>query len=381
MGPTSSGYGSSGSELMGNVTTRDIAAPAGASVGTVSNVLNAPDLVSESNRHRVQAAIQKLGWVRNEGARQLRTGQSRLIGMVVLDIANPLFAGIVKAAEDTACEIGFSVQVGNSDQQSERESAHLERFEQARVGGVLLAPTGETDPRIQRLKGSGIPVVLPNRASDASEVCSVAVDDIAGGRLAVEHLLEMGHRRIAFLGGPRELSQVEGRRRGAEYAVGQDARAVLIEIPTSALDLGSGSAAARTIVAMGSGTRPTAVFAANDLLAIGLLQGLVQEGLRVPDDIAIVGYDDIAFAAAAAVPLSSVRQPRAEIGAQAARLLLAEIAANGREHVHSAIRFTPELVVRASSSVHRDLASGAVVPPMTASSTRAPQYPPTKEGS
>ena len=366
---------------MANVSMKDVAALAGVSVGTVSNTLNSPERVSEKSRERVQAAIDKLGWVRNESARQVRAGASHLIGMVVLDISNPFFTDVVTGAEDAMAETGYSVHVANSGQWPEREATHLERFEQARVAGVLFAPVGELLDRVLRLRSLGIPVVLVDRAADATEACSVAVDDIAGGRLAVEHLLEMGHRRIAFLGGPRELSQVEGRRRGAEYAVGQDARAVLIEIPTSALDLGSGSAAARTIVAMGSGTRPTAVFAANDLLAIGLLQGLVLEGLRVPDDIAIVGYDDIAFAAAAAVPLSSVRQPRAEIGAQAARLLLAEIAANGREHVHSAIRFTPELVVRASSSVHRDLASGAVVPPMTASSTRAPQYPPTKEGS
>ena len=366
---------------MANVSMKDVAALAGVSVGTVSNTLNSPERVSEKSRERVQAAIDKLGWVRNESARQLRAGASHLIGMVVLDISNPFFTDVVTGAEDAMAETGYSVHVANSGQWPEREATHLERFEQARVAGVLFAPVGELLDRVLRLRSLGIPVVLVDRAADATEACSVAVDDIAGGRLAAEHLLEMGHRRIAFLGGPRELSQVESRRRGAEYAVGQHARAVLIEIPTSALDLGSGSAAARTIVAMEPGTRPTAVFAANDLLAIGLLQGLVQEGLRVPDDIAIVGYDDIAFAAAAAVPLSSVRQPRAEIGAQAARLLLAEIAANGREHVHSAIRFTPELVVRASSSASRDPASGAVMPPITSNSTRDPQDPITKEGS
>jgi LacI family transcriptional regulator len=163
--------------------------------------------------------------------------------------------------------------------------------------------------------------------------------------------------------------------------VSQNPQAILIEIPTKALDLGSGSAAARTLVDMEPSLRPTAVFAANDLLAIGLLQGLVLEGLRVPDDISIVGYDDIAFAAAAAVPLSSVRQPRAEIGAQAARLLLAEIAARGGEHVHSAIRFTPELVVRASSSVRRDPASAALVQSRGVISKKAPEDPITKESS
>ncbi len=366
---------------MANVSMKDVAALAGVSVGTVSNTLNSPDRVSDGTRTRVQSAIDKLGWVRNESARQLRAGASHLIGMVVLDISNPFFTDVVSGAEDAMAETGYSVHVANSGQWPDREATHLERFEQARVAGVLFAPVGELLDRVLRLRSLGIPVVLVDRAADAREACSVAVDDIAGGRLAVQHLLEMGHRRIAFVGGPRELSQVESRHRGAEIAASQYAQARLIDIPTTALDLGSGSSAARAIVEMEPSERPTAVFAANDLLAIGLLQGLVLEGLRVPEDIAIVGYDDIAFAAAAAVPLSSVSQPRAEIGAHAARLLLAEITAQGGEHVHSAIRFTPDLVVRASSSVRRDPDSGAVVQPAGAVSKRATEVPITKEGS
>lgn len=366
---------------MANVSMKDVAALAGVSLGTVSNVLNSPDRVSESSRAKVQAAIDKLGWVRNESARQLRAGASHLVGMVVLDISNPFFTDVVAGAEDAMADSGYSVHVANSGQWPDREATHLERFEQARVAGVLFAPVGELLDRVLRLRSLGIPVVLVDRAADATEACSVAVDDIAGGRMAVEHLLGMGHRRIAFVGGPRELSQVESRLRGAEYAVSQHPRATLIEIPTAALDLGSGSAAAHAIVAMEPAQRPTAVFAANDLVAIGLLQGLVLEGLKVPDDMAIVGYDDIVFAAAAAVPLSSVRQPRAEIGAQAARLLLAEIAAQGRGHVHTAVRFTPDLVVRASSSVRRDPDSGVVIQPAGADPTRGTESPITKEGS
>jgi LacI family transcriptional regulator len=366
---------------MANVSMKDVAALAGVSVGTVSNTLNSPDRVSEKSRAAVQAAIAKLGWVRNESARQLRAGASHLIGMVVLDISNPFFTDVVTGAEDAMAETGYSVHVANSGQLPDREATHLERFEQARVAGVLFAPVGELLDRVLRLRSLGIPVVLVDRAADATEACSVAVDDIAGGRLAVQHLLEMGHRRIAFVGGPPELSQVESRRRGAEYAVSQYSHATLVEIPTAALDLGSGSTAARAIISMLPSERPTAVFAANDLLAIGLLQGLVLDGLRVPDDIAIVGYDDIAFAAAAAVPLSSVSQPRAEIGASAARLLLGEIASQGGEHVHSAVRFTPDLVVRASSSVRRDPDSGAVVQPAAAVPLQPTEVPIIKEAS
>ena len=340
---------------MGNVSMRDVAALAGVSVGTVSNVLNAPDRVSEGSRLKVQAAIAKLGWVRNESARQLRAGQSRLIGMVVLDIANPFFTDMAKAAEEAAHELGYAVHVGNSDQQLEREDTHLERFEQERVGGVLLAPVGETGRRIQRLRALGIPVVLLDRASEASEVCSVAVDDIEGGRMAVQHLLDLGHRRMAFVGGPSSLTQVRNRRRGARYATRNDRQARLTEIVTRSLDLSSGVEAAAAVAEIPAEDRPTAVFAANDLLAIGMLQGLLRLGFRVPEDVALVGYDDIDFAAAAAVPLTSVRQPRREMGASAARLLFDEIAARGSgEHEHSAIRFAPEVVVRASSSLPRE---------------------------
>jgi len=219
---------------MANVSMKDVAALAGVSVGTVSNTLNSPDRVSDGTRTRVQAAIDKLGWVRNESARQLRAGASHLIGMVVLDISNPFFTDVVSGAEDAMAETGYSVHVANSGQWPDREATHLERFEQARVAGVLFAPVGELLDRVLRLRSLGIPVVLVDRAADAREACSVAVDDIAGGRLAAQHLLEMGHRRIAFVGGPRELSQVESRHRGAEFAASQYAQARLPSISAQA---------------------------------------------------------------------------------------------------------------------------------------------------
>lgn len=338
------------------VSMKDVAALAGVSVGTVSNVLNSPDLVSDPTRQKVLAAIEKLGWVRNESARQLRAGHSRSIGMVVLDITNPFFTDIVRGVEDLVYAKGFSVLVGNSAQLPERETTHLELFEQQRVGGVLFAPIGEIGDWARRLRSRGIPVVLVDRAGDTADFCSVAVDDIEGGRLATQHLVDFGHRRICFVGGPSGLAQVRDRRRGAEYATGATADAVtLLAISTPALDVESGATAAVEIATMADSERPTAVFAANDLLAIGLLQGFVKAGLRVPHDIAIIGYDDIAFAAAAAVPLSSIRQPRQQIGARAVELLFDEIEATSGKvtHQHSSIRFEPELVVRTSSSLIR----------------------------
>jgi LacI family transcriptional regulator len=182
------------------------------------------------------------------------------------------------------------------------------------------------------------------------------VDDVEGGRLAVDHLLRLGHCTIALVGGPGKLQQVRDRRLGADQAHAQHGNAAnLLVISTPALDAASGVSAADELVALADGERPTAVFAMNDLLAIGLLQGFITHGLRVPDDVAIIGYDDIGFAASAAVPLSSIHQPRVDLGRRAAELLFEEIEADDqdRPHEHQSERFTPSLVVRRSTGSSR----------------------------
>jgi len=335
-----------------SVSMKDVAALAGVSLGTVSNVVNSPDRVSEPTRERVQLAIAKLGWVPNESARQLRAGRSRSVGMVVMDIGNPFFTDVLTAVEDCVQAHGYSVQVGNSASQPARESAQLRLFEQQRVRGVLCAPIGGVDERVQDLRRRGIPVVIVDRAGDQTGFCSVSVDDVEGGRLAVAHLLGLGHRTIAVVGGPGAVQQVRDRRLGADLARAQaGGSAEVLTVSTPGLDTGSGTAAADELAALPDVERPTAVFAVNDLLAIGLLQGFVTHGLRVPEDVALIGYDDITFAASAAVPLSSVRQPRAALGRRAAELLFDEIEAadDDRPHEHQSVRFTPSLVVRRST--------------------------------
>lgn len=335
----------------GTVSMKDVAALAGVSVGTVSNVVNSRETVSATSRVRVQDAIAKLGWVPNESARSLRAGHSNSIGMVVLDISNPYFTDIVRGAEDAALAGGYSVLIGNSAQELTRERELLDLFERQRVGGVLTVPIEGSTERLLEFRTRGIPVVIVD-ATFGSEFCSVSVDDIEGGRLAVEHLVQQNHRRIAFVGGPSHLTQVRERQLGAQLATARlgDA-AALLTISTPRLDVASGGSASEEIAALSDDGRPTAVFAANDLIAIGLLQGFVSLGLRVPEDVAIIGYDDIVFAAASAVPLSSVRQPKRLLGERAAQLLLAEIDAgkHGDEHAHQQIRFTPELAVRRST--------------------------------
>jgi len=339
--------------LSARASIKDVAAAAAVSVGTVSNVLNRPHLVSEQTRHRVNEVIEQLGFVRNESARQLRAGSSRAVGLVVIDAANPFFTDVARGVEDTVQAAGGVVLLGNSAGDAQRERRYVELFEEQRVRGVLIAPTGVTPPDLSGLVRLGIPVVFLDRHPDGAPFSTVDVDDVAGGRMAVEHLLDRGHRRVAFVGGPSTLAQVRDRRLGAELAVtgsGGDA-ATLLAISTPALTFRSGREAAEQLVASPEGVRPTAVFAANDLVALGLLQGFLTHGLRVPDDVAIVGYDDIDFAAAAAVPLSSVRQPREVLGRTGAELLYEEVArrAAGEQPEPRHVRFQPELVVRRSS--------------------------------
>jgi DNA-binding LacI/PurR family transcriptional regulator len=331
----------------------EVAHRAGVSVGTVSNVINRPELVSEATRLRVQEAIAELGFVRNESARQLRAGRSRTIGLVVLDVANPFFTDVARGAEELVAASGNLVMLCNSAKDTAREHRHLDVLEEQRVQGVLIAPVETDNPRLDRLVARGIPVVLVDRASGRPDRCSVAVDDVLGGRTAVSHLIERGHRRVAFLGGPMSLRQVQERYDGAAGACAEaDDGRTLALFDSGELTLDGGRTGGEEIAALPDRIRPTAVFCGNDLVALGLLQAMTAHGLRVPADIAIVGYDDIDYAAGAAVPLTSVRQPRELMGQRAAELLLEEVRADP-EHIHQQILFRPELVVRASSAAAR----------------------------
>jgi len=334
------------------VSIREVAALAGVSLGTVSNVLNHPEVVAERTRARVQAAIKELGFIRNESARQLRAGRSRTIGLVVLDVANPFFTDVARGVEDAASEAGLAVILCNTDDQKAKESRYLEVLEEHRVQGILITPVAGADARLARVQRRGTPVVLVDSRSPTRGQCSVSVDDVLGGDLAVSHLLDTGHTRIAFVGGPMSTRQAADRRDGAMRALERSGRSAteLLVVETPALNVAAGQRAGAEIAALPAGTRPTAVFCANDLLALGVLQEMTLHRIPVPEGIAIVGYDDVDFAAAAAVPLSSVRQPRHQLGRAAAQLLIEEALGDGT-HRHRQVVFEPDLVVRRSSSV------------------------------
>lgn len=331
------------------ISLKDVANRAGVSSGTVSNVLNRPDRVKQGTVERVNRAIKELGYVPNAAARQLRAGQSTSVGLIVLDVGNPFFADLAKGAERRAAEAGLSILLANSDESAEREDRYLDLFETQRVAGVLISPVSDNLPRLHRLRERGIPVVLVDRGAAESDFPSVSVDDVAGGRMATRHLLELGRERIAFVGGPLRIRQIADRYRGACDAVEEAGHGSVEYIETSALTLDAGRAAGERLAVAARKGRFDAVFCANDLVALGLQQALLSgpDPISIPTQLALVGYDDISFAAAAVVPVTSVRQPRELIGSTAIELLLGAVAAGGGGRQ---VIFQPELVVRASTA-------------------------------
>jgi len=333
------------------VSIRDVALRAGVALGTVSNVLNRPEKVAESTRERVLAAIDQLGFVRNDAARQLKAGKSRSIGFILLDVRNPFFTDVAQGAEQQAAEHGLSVLLANSNETTERESRYLDLFEQQRVQGLLVSPLGDIWARLDRLYRHGTPVVLVDRKADGRPFSSVAVDDVAGGYLAVSHLIDQGCRRIAFVGGALSILQVADRLHGANRAAAEHDDVQLELLLRDGLTVQDGRAAGSALAKRPPAQRPDGVFCANDLLAVGVLQSftLADHRLQVPGDVALVGYDDIDFASAALVPLTSVRQPAHLIGRTAVDLLLEQVNAGPDEAAPRAVVFQPELVIRDSS--------------------------------
>jgi LacI family transcriptional regulator len=334
-------------------TIKEVAELAGVSPGTVSNTLNRPERVHARTRARVLGAIEELGFIRNGSARDLRVGRTRTVGLVVLDVGNPFFTDVARGVDEVVEENGSVLTLVDLSGDMERQRRHLDNLEEQRVQGVLITPVDDDDPRLDQLVARGVPVVLVDHRSADGRRCSVAVDDVLGGRLAAEHLIERGHRQLAFVGGPLGLRQVAERLQGAsDFVASHGSAESLIIIERPGLTIEDGSSAGQDLAALNAATRPTAVMCANDLLALGILQALTTAGLRVPDDVAIIGYDDIVFAAAAAVPLSAIRQPRRALGTTAAELLFEEIRSQG-DHHHRQVVFRPELVVRASSDMRR----------------------------
>lgn len=329
-------------------SVRDVAALAEVSVGTVSHVLNHPDKVAQATRERVETAIKELGFVRSETARRLRHGGSSLVGVLIHDISNPFFTEAARGIEDRLRQDGRVPMVGSTDSDPDRERELMSMLAGLDVCGVIVTPSAFTLDNLAVLAGRGIRVVLMDHPAISDELSTVAGDDVAGAKVAVRHLLDLGHRRIGFVNGPLSVRQSVDRRRGVLQALseaGEDPDKVLVEVEA----VHEGASYCADAGAVGAARllddpEPlTALFCANDQMAIGAMRVIRDRGLRIPQDVAIVGYDDVAIASELITPLTSVHQPMREIGRAAADLLLSD----GSAIQH--ITFAPELVVRQST--------------------------------
>lgn len=328
-----------------SVSLRDVAKAAKVSVGTVSNVLNRPEVVAPETLARVQGTIKDLGFVPNGFARHLRSGHSRTLGLIVPDVANPFFTEVARGVEDAASKRDYAVFLCNSDESASKEDRYINVLIEQQVRGVLITPTDVKSDRLDAMRNRGIAVALVDREIKGRKQCSVSVDDVHGGQLGIEYLTGLGHTDIAWVCGPDSIPQVADRGAGvAKAAKFAGAKVETIRIPLH--NTAQGEEAAKKILALK--TTPTAIFCANDLVALGVMRTLRENKFKIPEQVSVLGYDDIEFAASAAVPLSSISQPAYQMGVTAADLLLNECE-EADTHEHQQIRFQPQLVERAST--------------------------------
>ena len=328
------------------VTIRDVAHRAAVSNNTVSRVLNDRPDVSPVTRARVRAVIEELGYRPNSLARSLLRRESRTVGLVVTDCTNPNTARQIRAVQQTMAAEGYAVMIFDTQEDAERQRAALHVLEEKVVDGIIITPATLCDdaraPLAQRL-----PVTLLNREMDGLAACDVVLNDnLEGARAAVAHLIARGHTRIGYVTAARDVSTVRDRLRGYQVALA-DAGIVPDQrfVERSAISIEAAAAAAHRLLARQPA--PTAIFAYNDFMAVGVLSALREAGCRVPDDIALVGYDDIVYAPYLQVPLTTVAQRTQEMGVTAARLLLERLA--GGAGPPQRVVLKPHLVVRASS--------------------------------
>ncbi len=322
---------------------QDVAEAAGVSVSTVSNVFNRPDRVKPETAARVRMIVADLDYVPHTGAAGLRSGRASTLGLVLPDVANSFYSRIARGAAEAAYEHGFSLTLCDSGDDPEREQRYLSMLVEQRAVGVVVVPLTADPGRLAQLRRRGIPLVLADRSSQAEDGCSVSVDDVAGGLLAVRHLLSGDARDVLVVNGRLDIRQCADRYQGARQAVRARRGSRLRQITVEQMTVASGADIARALAEV-----PDAVFCANDFLAVGLCRGFAERGVRVPEDVRVVGYGDLDAASFAAIPLTTIRQPVEDLGRAAVDMLLDEVEARG-EHVHESRVFTPHLRHRATA--------------------------------
>lgn len=332
-------------------TIKDVAKRAGVSVSTVSRVLNHHPHVADDVFQRVTDAITELDYSPSRVAQRLRATASQLIGVIFSDISNPFYIDVLRSIEHTLSQQGMSVLISNADSDPAREETFIRIMLNENIAGLIIAPTKEDVPALAAVARSGVPTVVVDRRLANLEVDTVLVDNFRGALTAIQHLIALGHTRIGVLSGPLHLTS--GRERYTGYL--QAMTDAGLQVDSSLTRFGnyresSGYQLAQELLA--APNPPTALFVANNLMTIGALNAIHELGCRVPDDVSIIGFDDLAWAISLNPPLTTVAQPTSEIGTRAAELLLDRI----KDPARSArtVVLPTQLKIRASCASRRD---------------------------
>ncbi len=308
------------------VTMRQIAERAQVSIGTVSHVINETAAVRPKLRERVLEAIRSLGYQPSALARGLRQNRTNMLGMVIPDITNPFFPGVVRGVEDVAYKRSFRVILCNADNDPAKEASYVRELRSYRIAGLLIIPAAGADiaGHLRAYASASVPVVCIDRVPDGWKGDSVLVANAEGAYQATRHLIQTGHQRLAAISGPRKLTNASERLKGFTRALSEAGLEIEPEfVQEGEFDTASGYRAALRLLRMLP--RPTAIFACNDLIAFGVLQAARELNLRCPEDLSIVGFDSLEFTKFTDPSLTSVYQPGYQLGATAARLLLQRV--------------------------------------------------------
>jgi len=316
---------------------------------TASRALNpnGPGRVSEQTVRRVRAVAQRLGYTPNALAKGLRTARTSTVGVVLPDLTNPLFPPIVRGIEDVLARQGYVALLANTDNDDQREVMHIDALRARRVDGFIVATARRDHPLLEAMALEGVPIVLVNRTTDRHDISAVLGNETSGIAAAVEHLVSLGHTSIAHVAGPHQLST--GLTRSDAFRAAMRSHGLRLRksdvIEADAYTVSAGFAATDRLLATG---RPvTAVLAANDMIAVGALQALAAKGLRCPDDVSVVGFNDMPFVDQLSPPLTTVRLPQYDVGMQAAQLLLDRLA--DPKNTAKSVVLPVALVVRGST--------------------------------
>jgi LacI family transcriptional regulator len=331
-------------------TLRDVAAAAGVHPATASRALNPEThlLVSDETARRVTEAADRLGYRPNPVARSLRTRRSFTVGVLIPDLNNPLFPPMVRGLEDRLADNGYVALLGNTDADEGRERMVFDQMRARHVDGYVMATATLHNPVLAEAAAAEIPVVLMNRTAPGLPFPSVSVDNEQGARAAVAHLAKLGHTRIAYIAGPQDTSTGIARLQGYHAGLrggGLDGDDSLISY-ADGYTIQEGVRCCTELLSRGTGF--TAIAAANDMVAIGCYAALDEAGLRCPEDISVLGFNDMPFVDRLRPPLSTIRFPHYQLGTEAAQLLLERI--SGTEKPVKIMFLAPELVTRGSTA-------------------------------